>query len=142
MRLQCATLSALVVAAACGNGNGSGSPPTVVSTSPTSGATGVALTAVSRVTFSEAMDCSTLVAATFGESLDGVSVAGGVLCNGTSATFGPSVALEPNATYAAAVQAGVKDATGTALAATYSWSFTTASGSGSPHTVVAQHESR
>jgi hypothetical protein len=107
MRLCPATLVALTRVAACGssNGNGSGSPPTVVSTSPANGATGVAVTAVSTVTFSEAMDCSTLAATTLGESLNGVSVAGGVICNGTSATFAPSVELQPNATYVAAVQA-------------------------------------
>jgi hypothetical protein len=139
MRLNSPTFVTLVLVAACssGNGNGSGSPPTVVSTSPANGATGVAVTAVSTVTFSEAMDCSTLAAATLGESLNGASVAGGVICNGASATFAPSVHLEPNAVYAAAVQAGVKDLNGNALAATYSWSFTTAPGGGSPPTVVS-----
>jgi hypothetical protein len=116
MRLHSAALVALTLVAACGSSNGSGSPPTVVSTSPANGATGVAVTAVSKVTFTEAMDCSTLVA-TFGEPLSGVGVAGGVICNGTSATFAPSVQLEPNAMYVAAVQAGVKDANGNGLAA-------------------------
>jgi methionine-rich copper-binding protein CopC len=140
MRLTSATLVALALTlfAACGSsGNGSGSLPTVVSTNPANGATGVAVTTTSTVTFSAAMNCSTLVATSFGESLNGVSVSGGVLCNGTSATFAPSVQLEPNATYTAAVQAGVKDANGNALAATYSWSFTTIAGSGTAPTVVS-----
>ena len=84
------------------------------------------MTDVSKVTFSQAMDCSTLVATTFGESLSGVSVAGDIICNGTSATFAPSFQMEPKATDAASMQTGVKDANGNALAATYSWSSTTA----------------
>jgi sugar lactone lactonase YvrE len=138
MRLNLATLGALALLLACGSsGSGSGSPPTVVSTSPASGATGVALAAVATVTFSAAMDCSTLTSTTFGESLSGVNVTGGVICNGSSATFAPSVLLEPSATYTATVQAGVKDTNGNALAASYSWSFTTAAGTSSPPTVVS-----
>jgi sugar lactone lactonase YvrE len=140
MRLNSATLVALALLVACSSGSGSpdsGSPPTVVSTSPTNGATGVPLTAGLTVTFSEAMDCTTLVASSFGESLGSTIVAGSIICSGTSATFTPTGALEPDTTYAAAVKAGVKATNGNPLAATYSLSFTTAPANGSPPTVVS-----
>lgn len=108
----------------------SGSPPTVVATSPANGATGVARTTGLTVTFSEAMDCSTLTSSALGESLGGTSIAGTIGCSGTQATFTPSASLSPDATYVAAVQAGVRDVSGHALAATFSWSYTTAPATG------------
>jgi sugar lactone lactonase YvrE len=105
---------------------GMGTAPTVVSMSPASGATNVAVASVLTVTFSEAMDCSTIVGATFGESEGGVSISGTVACSGAQATFTPTLSLSGGTTYVAAVQAGVKSASGLSLAQTVSWSFTTA----------------
>ena len=123
----------------CGGGGGGsgGSAPTVVSTTPANGATALALNAALTVTFSEAMDCSTLTTATLGETLAGSSVAGTVACNGTQATFTPSAPLAPDVNYTAAVQTGAKSGSGLALATLYSWSFTTAGVAGSAPTVVA-----
>jgi hypothetical protein len=109
--------------------------PTVVSTTPANGATGVSVSSVLSVTFSQAMDCSTITAATLGASVGGVAVPGAVTCSGATATFTPSASLTAGTSYAAAVQASVKDPTGLALAATYSWSFATAA-TGAP-TVVS-----
>jgi sugar lactone lactonase YvrE len=105
---------------------GTGTAPTVVSMSPASGATNIAVASVVSVTFSEAMDCSTIVGATFGESEGGVSIAGTVACSGAQATFTPTLSMSGGTTYLAAVQAGVKSASGLSLAQTVSWSFTTA----------------
>jgi hypothetical protein len=120
-----------------GGGGGGGSPPTVVGTTPANGATAVALSAGLTVTFSEAMDCSTLTTSTLGETLEGNSVAGTVACNGTQATFTPSAPLAPDLSYTAAVQTGAKSGSGIALAALFTWNFTTAGVAGSAPTVVA-----
>jgi hypothetical protein len=133
--LAAVTLATLL---GCGGGGGSGgSAPTVDGTTPANGATAVALSAALTVTFSEAMDCSTLTTATLGETLSGNNVAGTVACTGTQATFTPSAPLAPDVAYTAAVQTGAKSSSGVALAALFSWSFTTAGVAGSAPTVVA-----
>jgi hypothetical protein len=106
--------------------------PTVSSTSPVSGATGVPLTAVVTATFSEAMDASTITTGSF--TIAGVS--GSVSYNaGTyTATFTPDADLTGGTTYTASLSTAVTDAAGNALAAEYSWSFTT-TGDSTPPTV-------
>jgi hypothetical protein len=74
------------------------------------------------VTFSEAMDPSTISTATFMLS-NGVT--GSVTYNGTTATFTPSSNLAYWTTYTATITTGVKDAAGNTMAATKTWSFTT-----------------
>ncbi len=71
--------------------SGDTTPPTVSSTSPASGATGVAVTTMVTATFSEAMNASTITTSSF--TLSGVS--GSVSYNsGTyTATFTPSANL-------------------------------------------------
>ena len=98
-------------------------PPTVVSVTPASGATGVAVTTVVTATFSEAMDASTITTSSF--TLDGV--AGSVSYNsGTyTATFTPSADLAYSTTYTATLSTAITDVAGNPLAAEYSWSFTT-----------------
>ena len=98
-------------------------PPTVTSTSPASGATGVAVDTVVTATFSEAMDDSTITTSSF--TLDGVS--GSVTYNsGTyTATFTPSANLSYNTTYTATLSTAVTDVVGNPLASVYSWNFTT-----------------
>jgi hypothetical protein len=53
-------------------------------------------------------------------------VPGVVTYTGTTATFTPSSVLAGNTVYTGAITTGAKDAAGNALAANYSWSFTTA----------------
>ncbi len=109
-------------------------PPTIVSTAPAAGASGVASSANITVTFSEAMDPATISAATL-ELRD----AGGSIVNGAvsysaatlTATFDPDGNLTPGAEYTALVRGGaadprVKDVAGNGLAADASWSFTVA----------------
>ena len=97
-------------------------PPTVSSTSPTNAATGVAVNSAISVTFSEVMLPSTITNATF--TLSG-GVTGTVAYSGTTATFTPSGNLAFSTTYTATISAGAKDAAGNALAAPYTWTFTT-----------------
>ncbi len=101
-------------------------PPTVGSTMPTSGQTGVATNTVVRATFSETIDASSVNATTFTlKDGAGASVAGVVTASGTTATFTPSAPLAGSTTYTATVSTGIKDMAGNALASAYSWSFTT-----------------
>ncbi|MQY36721.1 hypothetical protein SRB17_47230 [Streptomyces sp. RB17] len=99
-------------------------PPTVSSTSPTSGATGVSITAPVSATFSSAVDAGSLTFTVKGP--DGSTVPGATtLPVSNKATFTPSTELALNTTYTASVQAS--DLWGNAMADPVTWSFTTSS---------------
>jgi hypothetical protein len=101
-------------------------PPTVVSTVPANGATGVAVNTLISATFSEAMLASTITGTNFiVTGPGGVSVNGIVTYAGTTATFTPTVALTNSSLYTATITTGVRDATGHPLAANYVWTFST-----------------
>jgi hypothetical protein len=108
--------------------------PTLYSTLPASGAANVAIATTVRGTFSEAMDPTTITAATFqlagpGGALVPASVAYETTTN--TAVLTPSSALAAGTTYSATVLGGgggVKDTAGNSLASNYSWSFTTGAG--------------
>ena len=101
--------------------------PTVSSKSPAADATGVAVDTAVSVTFSEAMDESTITASSFTLVVARTSVSGTVSYDsGTNtATFTPSADLDGNTTYTATLSTAITDAAGNPLAAEYSWSFTT-----------------
>ncbi|NVN90122.1 MAG: Ig-like domain-containing protein [Desulfuromonadales bacterium] len=101
--------------------------PTVTTTTPASSATGVALNSIITASFSKAMNASTLTSSTF--TLNN-GVTGNVNYNASTntATFTPSAILSANTTYTATISTGVKDTTGTPLAANKTWSFTTTAG--------------
>jgi len=104
--------------------------PTVTSTIPTNGATGVPVNQVLTATFSEAMTCSTIAspATTFtvtGPAPGLAVVAGTVNCLGTSATFTPTSLLAANTLYTATITTGATSPTGAPLATKYVWTFTT-----------------
>jgi Domain of unknown function (DUF4082)/Bacterial Ig-like domain/Bacterial Ig domain len=113
-------------------------PPLVSSTTPSSGATGVAVGAALTVTFNESIDPATVTAATFElRNAANAVVAASVAYNaGTrTATLTPTSLLPSNATLTATVRGGaadprIKDLAGNALAASTVWSFTTAAPSG------------
>ncbi|MFD4560227.1 DUF4082 domain-containing protein [Streptomyces sp. NPDC058469] len=97
-------------------------PPTVSSTSPTSGATGVSITAPVSATFSSAVDADGLTFTV--KDPDGTTVPGAVtLPASNKATFTPSTELELNTTYTASVQAS--DLWGNVMAAPVTWTFHT-----------------
>ncbi len=105
-------------------------PPTVVSTSPANGATAVAINTAVTVTFSEAMNASTIDGASFllksVTSTLTTTVTGTVTYDPISyvATFTSGSVLEHNTTYTAAITANAKDLAGNALVP-ISWAFTT-----------------
>jgi hypothetical protein len=101
-------------------------PPTLVSITPASSATGVSTSQVIGITFSEAMTASTINTTTFTVKQGTTAVAGTVGYSGTTATFTPSAALSAGTVYTAAISTGAKDLAGNALAAVSSWNFTTA----------------
>lgn len=101
-------------------------PPSVVSTSPADGATGVSTTADVTATLSEPVDPATVNAATF--TLTGPSgpVSGQVSLSGSVARFDPAGTLATATTYTARLGTGVRDMAGNALASQHVWVFTTA----------------
>ncbi|MBD1593003.1 DNRLRE domain-containing protein [Arthrobacter sp. S1_S22] len=109
--------------------------PTVTGTAPVDGATGVAATANVTATFSEAMNTSTINAATFTLKTGTTAVSAAVTYSGTgnTATLNPGTDLAAGTTYTATVKSGstgVKDMAGNALASDKTWTFTTAPASG------------
>ena len=109
-------------------------PPTVSSTTPAAGATGVAVSAAPTATFNKAVQPST-ISFTLKDSASS-PVAGTVGYNAANftATFTPSAALAYSKTYTATVS-GVQDLQGILMTAPYSWSFTTAGPPSCPCTI-------
>lgn len=120
-------------------------PPTVSSTSPTNGATDVAVDTAITPTFSEKMDDSTITTATFLVNDDSSNIEGTVSTltqSDTIARFTPTTTLDYNTTYTATITTGVKDLAGNILEADYTWSFTTESESGGCFIATADYGSR
>ncbi len=106
--------------------------PSITSTTPTSGATGVGVGVSPTATFSEPMDAATLTTGTFTLVRQGVGtpVAASVSYDvpTRSATLDPASTLDSNATYVATVKSGaggVKDLGGNPLASEVVWTFQT-----------------
>jgi len=108
--------------------------PTVISTSPLSNATGVALNKIITATFSEPMDPATLVSpqTTFSvkQKVSSAAVAGSVTYSGSTATFTPSSNLLSATVYTATISTLAKNPGGVGLASDYVWDFTTVGASG------------
>jgi len=103
----------------------SGAAPTVTFTSPAYAATGTPINTKILVTFSEAMDPSTMTTLTFLLKQGTNSVSGTVSYTGTTATFVPSSNLAASAAHTATITTGAKDLSGLALAVNFVWGFTT-----------------
>ncbi|MDD2880472.1 MAG: ice-binding family protein [Rhodoferax sp.] len=123
--------------------SGPSGSPTVLTSSPTSAATNVAISTVTpdnslaprsvSATFSEPMNPATLVspATTFTvkETVSGTPVSGSASMDSsnTVATFTPTAPLAANTQFTATITTAATDATGTHLASSVGWSFTTGS---------------
>ena len=110
--------------------------PSVVSTSPATGATGVAFGQTINATFLQlpaqdpdsagaALKCSTVTGTTFTVTTVAGPVSGVVSCTGSTATFTPAGPLAPNTTFTATLTTGVQDVAGVGLASPFVWTFTT-----------------
>jgi hypothetical protein len=99
--------------------------PVVNSSDPLSNATNVVLNKVISITFSKAMNHSTLNNSTFTLNQGTTSLNGTVACNGTTATFTSSNILTASTIYTATITTGAKDLAGNALATSNILSFTT-----------------
>ena len=102
-------------------------PPTVSSTNPTNGATGVAINTAITATFGETMSISTMTTATFALSDSSGIISGAVSYSGTTATFIPLSNLAYSTPYTATITTGARDLAGNAMASNSTWSFTTVS---------------
>ena len=120
----------------CGGGGGGSTPPevapTVLSTSPASGATAVSVsTKLLTASFNKTMDASSLTAASFQLLCPGsVPIVGVVSYASTSSvatlTLPGNASLPASATCTATISRSVKDMSGLALATDYVWTFGTA----------------
>jgi Ice-binding-like/Bacterial Ig-like domain len=101
--------------------------PVVNSTDPVNNSTDVPRNKVIAITFSKAMNPSTINTTTFTLMQGTTAVPGTVTYYGTSAAFTPTNILAAGTVYTATVTNGAKDLAGNALATNNIWSFTTGS---------------
>src|SRR3990167_6481710 len=101
--------------------------PTVSSTAPVNGDTGVPINRKPTVVFSEGMDPLTITTETYTLKQGTTPVSGIVTYVGVTATFTPLSNLETNTEYTSTITTGAKDLAGNALASDYVWSWTTGS---------------
>lgn len=110
-------------------------PPVVSSTNPTDGATNVDKSTTVSITFNESMDKTATNGAV---SISPGSMSSPIWSNGDrTVTF--STTLADGTTYTVTVSISAKDIAGNSMASTYTFSFTTKSGSGdtTPPTVLS-----
>ncbi|MBI5186640.1 MAG: Ig-like domain-containing protein [Nitrospinae bacterium] len=99
--------------------------PTVSSTVPANGATGVATNEQVAAAFSEMMDPLTITTANFTLTQGTTPVSGTVAYVGVTAAFSPLSPLAAETLYTATITTGAKDLAGNALASNFVWTFTT-----------------
>ena len=118
--------TALLIVLMAGCGQEVVNIPTVVSTTPASGATSVVINTTITATFSMAMNPATISTSTFTVTgPGGAAIPGTVTYSGTTATFTPSAVLAYSSLYTATITTGAKDVGGVPLCPNYAWSFTT-----------------
>jgi hypothetical protein len=100
-------------------------PPTVLWSMPSEGATNVSPAGEISVTFSEAMAAATLTTASFSVKQGAAVVPGDVRYFDGTATFVPAAALSLGVEYTATITTAATDAAGNALATPHTWSFRT-----------------
>ncbi len=101
--------------------------PAVLSTDPIPGASNVVLNKTVAATFNKVMDPLSINATTFLLKQGTNTVLGTVSYTASTASFAPLSPLAANTVYTATITTGAKDPSGNALAADYTWSFTTSS---------------
>ncbi len=102
--------------------------PTVISTNPADGATGVPINQRINAAFSEAIDPLAITTATFTLLGPGVTPVPGTVAYDVAnriATLVPASDLALSTTFTATLTTGIRDLAGNALASDFVWSFTT-----------------
>jgi hypothetical protein len=112
-----------------GSGGSTTTPeaPLIASTIPLDGANGVAINESVSALFTEAMSPATLTENTFKLTFgaEATPVSGTVVYGSETAVFWPAAHLANNATYSATITTGAESASGVALAASHTWTFST-----------------
>ena len=103
--------------------------PAVASTTPAAGTSGVAPNGNLSVTFTQAMNPTSINTGTFTltSGTPAVAVTGTVIYSGSTATFWPSAHLASNTMYTATITTGAMTVAGMAMSANMNWTFTTGS---------------
>ena len=99
--------------------------PTVTSTDPINGTTGVSLNKMITANFSMVMDPLTMNTTTFTVKQGNTPITGTVTYTGSTATFTPTANLLEGKLYTATITTGAKNAAGIPLATDFIWNFTT-----------------
>jgi hypothetical protein len=101
--------------------------PTVTFTNPANLATSIPINRKIAAAFSKPMDSTTITAATFTLAGGGTNIAGTVTYNAATnvATLAPSANLAVSTIFTATITTGAKDLSGTSLASSFVWTFTT-----------------
>ncbi|MBK9255045.1 MAG: Ig-like domain-containing protein [Saprospiraceae bacterium] len=99
--------------------------PLVISTDPANNATNVPLNKTVTATFNVNMDPTTINNSTFTLRNGATLIAGAVSYAGTTASFNPTENLVSGVTYTATISNTVKSLTGTQMADSYTWTFST-----------------
>ncbi len=105
--------------------NPTSEPPSVTTTNPVDGATGVSTSSSASVSFNMPMDSTSITSDTFSVKGPQGAVSGAVAYGGVAATFTPQEQLQPLTLYTATVTGAVKNSSGLAMGNDFSWSFTT-----------------
>ncbi len=95
--------------------------PSVSTTMPTSGSTGVALNSSVTINWNENINCATVNTTNITINADGWTM---LSCSGSQAVFGTS-AQHNNTPYTVTVSTGVSDVSGNTMASPYQFSYTT-----------------
>ena len=139
-------LLSIALPVGCGDDGGSGSQglgaPTVHAISPADDATNVALNTQIAAIFSETMSAASITSATF-TLTDGVTPVSGVVDYSDSAKTAlstPGSALAASTLYTATLTTGIEDLAGNALAADFTWTFTTGAAADATAPSVASTE--
>jgi len=101
-------------------------PPVLTAAEPASGATDVALEAVIRLSFSEAINPATVGPGSFLVRTGFDTVPGVYVFAESTAVFAPAPLLKPLTSYLVTVRRGIRDPEGNQLARDSAWSFQTA----------------
>ena len=111
-------------------------PPQVISTTPASNLNNASITTQIRVTFDEPLNTASVTSGTFSLKKGNTPVPGTVSANGSNATFTVNGYLDPFARYTVLLTSGIRDQSGTNMASSYSWNFTTQFDSNLPIIIV------